>query len=245
MADPLRVGVLLMDRMQLLDLAPVDLLYMTKPDYLKELGMPKPIRDLGRPCEIYYIGPKNSSKIQITSFITMDLTSSVDDPRVAPGKLDLIYIPGPSPHQMPPPREYLEFLQQHEARGVTILSVCTGSLIVAHAGLTRGKTATAPRFLIPDMRKQFPETKQWDENSRFTRDGKLYMSGGITNGNDAVAQYLRDNYAAPLVNTILHVAEIDPRPTKYSSHSTRDVLYIVLQAILSFPHLLLQMFRAK
>lgn len=245
MADPLRVGVLLMNGMQLLDLAPVDLLYMTKPDYLKELGMPKPIRDLGRPCEIYYIGPKNSSRIQITSFITMSVTSSVDDSLVAPGKLDLIYLPGPSPHHMPPPSDYLDFLRKHEAMGVTILSVCTGALIVAHAGLTRGKTATAPRFLIPQMRKQFPETKLWDENSRMTRDGKLYMSGGITNGNDAVAQYLRDNYPAPLVKTILHVAEIDARPAQYQSQSTTDVLYIVLQAILSFPHLLLQIFKTK
>lgn len=245
MAYPLRVGVLMMDGMQLLDLAPVDLLYMTKPDYLKELGMPKPIRDLGRPCEIHYIGPKNSSQIQITSFITMNLTSSVDDSVVAPGKLDLIYLPGPSPHHMPPPSDYLEFLQKHEAMGATILSVCTGALIVAHAGLTRGKTATAPRFLIPQMRKQFPETKLWDENSRMTCDGRLYMSGGITNGNDAVAQYLRDNYPAPLVNTILHVAEIDARPMQYQSQSSRDVLYIVLQAILSFPHLLLQIFQTK
>lgn len=241
--EPLRVGVVLMEGMQLLDLAPVDLLYMTKPDYLKELGMPKPIRDLGRPCEIHYIGPKTLSQVKITSFITMETTDSFDDPAVAPGKLDLIYLPGPSPHHMPPPTEYLEFLRNHSTTGATIMSVCTGSLLVAHAGLVRGKTATAPRFLIPQMRKQFPEAKFWDENSRMTRDGNLYMSGGITNGNDMVAQYLRDNYPAPLVNTILHVAEIDARPAQYNSHSTRDVLYIVLQALWAFPHLFLRMFK--
>jgi transcriptional regulator GlxA family with amidase domain len=78
---------------------------------------------------------------------------------------------------MPPAKEYLDFLQKHNAANVIILSICTGALVVAHAGITKGKVVTAPRFLIPDLRKNFPDVKIWDDTVRVTKDGNLWMCG--------------------------------------------------------------------
>ena len=177
----IHVGVLLVDVVQLLDLAAIDLLFMTCPEYLEELGVPKPIVDLGRPCKISYIsldGP--AARRDVTSQTSIPITHHLTDEEVAPGNLDMIYLPGPPPKHMPPPREYLDFLRQHNAANTLILSICTGALVVAHAGLTNDKVATAPRFLIPQMRKSFPDAKVWDDMVRITRDGNLWMCGTIS-----------------------------------------------------------------
>lgn len=175
---PLRVGVLLVDTIQLLDLAAVDLLFMATPDYMVEIGMPKPLQDLGRPCEFHYIGRDGpNSQSPVTSQMSLCLTDSLADTAVAPGNLDLIYIPGPPPKSMPPPIEYLDFVRKHNAAATTIMTVCTGILVAAHAGITKGKTATAPRFLIPLLRKQFSDTKLWSDALRFTSDGNLWTCG--------------------------------------------------------------------
>lgn len=177
-SDPLRVGVLLVDSVQLLDLAAVDLLYMTSPEYIDEIGMPKPLQDLGRPCEIHYIsrdGP--NSLAPVTSHMTLRVTDSLTDPPVAPGSLDILYLPGPPPKNMPPAQEYLDFVRRHDEAGTTIMTICTGILIAAYAGITKGKRATAPRFLIPLLRKQFPETVLWDDSLRVVHDGNLWTSG--------------------------------------------------------------------
>ena len=174
----LRVGVLLVDYVQLLDLAAVDLIFMATPEYFEEIGMPKPLQDLGRPCEIHYIGRDGlNAQSPVTSQMSLRLTDSLTDAAVAPGNLDLLYIPGPPPKSMPPSIEYLDFVRKHNAAATTIVTVCTGILVAAHAGITKGKTATAPRFLIPLLRKQFPDTKLWSDALRFTSDGNLWTSG--------------------------------------------------------------------
>ncbi|KAJ5772621.1 hypothetical protein N7520_003150 [Penicillium odoratum] len=236
-SQTIHVGILLVDIVQLLDLAAIDLLFMTCPEYLTELGVPKPIIDLGRPCKISYIaldGPTGSR--DLTSQTSIPITHSLDDAEVAPGKLDLIYLPGPPPKRMPPAKEYLEFLQKHDAANVTILSICTGALVVAHAGLTKGRVVTAPRFLIPELRKNFPDVTIWDDTVRVTKDGNLWMCGGITNGHDLMIEYLRQNYPAPLVNTVLTAAEIVPRELEYTNGPMVDFLWMFWQVVCALPY---------
>ncbi|KAJ5885156.1 hypothetical protein N7495_009666 [Penicillium taxi] len=239
MSKPLRVGILLADIVQLLDLAAVDLLYMTSPEYLVDLGLPTPLIDLGRPCQIHYIGQKQINA-PLTSQTTIPLTNTLTDEEVAPGNLDILYLPGSPPKNMPPPEAYLDFLRRHSDAGVTILSICTAALIVAHAGLAAGRTVTAPRFLIPQLRKQFPDAV-WDDSVRFTRHGNLWMSGGITNGHDLIAEYLRVNYPAPLVNTILAAADVPLRPAEYETKATTDTLYMVWQVMRALPYTVVNM----
>lgn len=178
MSSPLRIGVLLVGTVQLLDLSAVDLLYMTTPEYLQECSLPQPLVDLGRPCEIHYIahnGPNDTAKT--TAQMSLQVTDSLTDSAVSPGKLDIVVIPGPPPKAMPPPEEYLDFVRAHFAAGAPILSICTGSYVIGHAGITKGREVTAPRLLIPEMRRKFPEAKLWDDSVRIARDGNLWTSG--------------------------------------------------------------------
>lgn len=192
---PLRIGVLLVDSVQLLDLAAVDLLYMTTPEYIAEIGMPKPLQELGRPCEIHYIGLAGSNNHSpVTSQMTVQLTDSLTDEAVAPGNLDILYLPGPPPKNMPPDKAYLDFVAGHDAAGTTVMTICTGILVAAYAGITVGKRATAPRFLIPLLKKQFPGAL-WDDSVRVVRDGNLWTSGMLSSSLFLPLSYFLPEYS--------------------------------------------------
>ncbi|KOS45038.1 hypothetical protein ACN38_g4040 [Penicillium nordicum] len=176
-ATPLRIGVLLVGTVQLLDLSAVDLLYMTTPEYLEECSLPQPMIDLGRPCEIHYIAQNGPNKtVNTTSQMSLQLTNSLTDSAVSPGKLDILLIPGPPPKSMPPAEEYLDFVRAHFAADTPILSICTGAFVIGYAGIVAGREVTAPRLLIPEMRRRFPEAKTWDDSVRVARDGNLWTS---------------------------------------------------------------------
>ncbi|KAJ5965649.1 hypothetical protein N7481_012363 [Penicillium waksmanii] len=240
--NPLRVGVLLVDTVQLLDIAAVDLLFMTDPEYIKEIGMPKSMQELGRPCQVHYIGRGEAKEHSpVTANMELSLTDSLTSPAVAPGQLDVLFVPGPPPDNMPCGDDYLEFLREHFKAGAEIMSVCTAALVVAYSGITKGRVATAPRFLIPRLRKEFPDTRLWDDSMRVVRDGNLWSCGGITNGHDLMAEYLRQNYPAPLVNVILGAADIVPRKIEYPTGPATDNAFFLWQILRSVPRYVLRM----
>ncbi|KAI9927944.1 hypothetical protein ASPWEDRAFT_69899 [Aspergillus wentii DTO 134E9] len=240
-SQPLRIGVLLVDCVQLLDLAAIDLFNMTTPEYLQSCHLPQPLMNLARPCEIHYIGAQPAGTIQpTTAQMSLSLTACVSDEFVAPGKLDVLLIPGPDPSVVPP-ETMLEFVRGHDEAGTTILSICTGIYVVAYAGLHKGRKVTGPRFLIPQLKEKFPEAEVWDSELRVVRDGRLWSCGGITNGHDMVAEYLRQNYPDALVNAILAMADVEDRGLHYSSSVTRDNAFFVWQIAKALPAAVLKM----
>ncbi|KAJ5555091.1 hypothetical protein N7461_003561 [Penicillium sp. DV-2018c] len=228
---PLRIGVLLIGTIQLLDLATIDLLYMTSPTYLTSLSLPQTLVSMGRPCEFHYISSsihnstanpdtnKTTTTTTTTSQLTITLTDHTTDPAVAAGNLDIIVIPGPSPISVAPSDADLDFVRSHNAANTSILSICTGAYVIGYAGIAEGKQITGPRPLVPELRRRFPGPR-WDDGVRFVRDGNLWSSGGITNGHDLVAMFLREHYPAQLVDTILLAADITERAAKYTSSAS-------------------------
>lgn len=64
-----------------------------------------------------------------------------------------------------------------------VLSVCTGSLLLAQAGLLEGLTATTHHQALDLLRKLAPNTTIV-ANRRFVDNGKIITSGGIAAGID-------------------------------------------------------------
>ena len=176
-SEPLKVGILLVGPVQLLDLAAIDLLYMTTPSYLTTCSLPSPLVTQSRPCEIYYIGKDSAGSTQsCTSNLTLTLTNTLSDPIVSPGSLDVLFIPGPEPDHVPE-EAYLDFLRSHFDAGTEIMSICTGVFVCGYAGILDGKKVTGPRALVPVLRKKFPRVESWDDKVRVVRDGKLWTCG--------------------------------------------------------------------
>lgn len=92
----------------------------------------------------------------------------------APGKIDILLIPGPDPSAVTS-EAAKGFIRAHAEKGNNVLTVCTGIYPAAEAGILEGKKATAPRALIGEFRKKFPGTEWVDR--RWSRDGNVWCSG--------------------------------------------------------------------
>ena len=86
------------------------------------------------------------------------------------------------------------------------------------------------------LRSQYPQVK-WTE-TRYSHDsspngGHIWSSGGITNGMDMTATYMRTKLPAALVDTVLMLADVDVRSQEYGQGKiawTVGVIWLVVRA---------------
>lgn len=76
--------------------------------------------------------------------------------------------------------------------GTTIASVCTGGMLVATAGLLKGRPATTHHLALEDLR----ETGAEIVNARVVDDGDIITAGGVTSGLD-MTLWLLERYSTP------------------------------------------------
>lgn len=77
----------------------------------------------------------------------------------------------------------LEWIKQQNANAELVLSVCTGALILAKAGLLHGLEATTHFLAVDSLREIAPQTKISPEK-RFVDNGKIVLSAGVSAGID-------------------------------------------------------------
>lgn len=99
-------------------------------------------------------------------------------------KADLLLIPGgmgtrPLMHNA----TVVDWVRRRAAEAELVLSVCTGALILARAGLLDGLAATTHHGALDLLRETAPNTTIRTE-SRFVDNGRVITSGGIAAGID-------------------------------------------------------------
>lgn len=96
-------------------------------------------------------------------------------------QLDLICVPGGAGmNALLNDAETLAFIRKQAETAKYVTSVCTGSLVLAAAGLLKGKRA-ACHWMSRDMLKEFGAIP---DPSRVVIDGKFISGGGVTAGID-------------------------------------------------------------
>lgn len=76
--------------------------------------------------------------------------------------------------------------------GVVMAGVCTGTLLLAAAGLTKGRSCTTHHVAEDDLRAQGGNVV----NARVVDDGDLVTSGGVTSGLD-LGLWLAERFYGP------------------------------------------------
>lgn len=77
----------------------------------------------------------------------------------------------------------LNFLRQRSATAQITMSVCSGSAILAKAGLLDGRRATSNKQFFSLATAQ-SEKVQWIEQARWVEDGNMVTSSGVSAGID-------------------------------------------------------------
>lgn len=96
---------------------------------------------------------------------------------------DYVFIPAFSSDQMPQAvhqnLDLLPFLISQHQRGASLISLCTGSFLLAAGGLLDGKQATTHVEASDRFAQSFPRVRL-QPHAVVTQDGKIFTSGGAT-----------------------------------------------------------------
>ncbi|ORX93756.1 PfpI endopeptidase-like protein [Clohesyomyces aquaticus] len=229
--NPLHIAVLLHPPIQLLDLSPIDLFAMLSVSYLTACSLPPSLIALGIPdssLRITYVAPEGAGSLaDTTAMLNLQATAGLTDSVVQPGNVDILLLPGPDP-SAEIREDVRKFVKSHFDTGNTdILTVCTGVIIAAASGILENRTATGSRGIVdPILRKQYPGTK-WRDDVRWWIEGRIWTSGGITNGQDMVAAYIRQRWPGSLSETVCAMADVGERGQYYTVGKTRDTAWWV------------------
>ncbi len=97
---------------------------------------------------------------------------------------DILVVPGgPGVDQHLDDPAIQQFLMRIEPKTERFVSICSGSLLTAAAGLLNNRKATTHWERTDQVRRHFPNIA-WQLDEIFTHDGKFHCSAGVTTGID-------------------------------------------------------------
>lgn len=106
--------------------------------------------------------------------------------------------------------ETLAFLRRH-ADHAPVASICTGALILAEAGLLRGRKATT-HWSALDLLRHYPGVQVMG-GVRFVRDNDVATSAGVSAGIDLALDLVREWFGDNLRDEVIHQMEYSVRKT--------------------------------
>lgn len=83
------------------------------------------------------------------------------------------------------------WIAQQSARGINILGICAGSVLLAETGVLDGHRATSHWSRIGSLKKSRPGV-QWVGGQRFVQDGRITTTAGVTSGIPGALQLIHD-----------------------------------------------------
>ncbi len=124
---------------------------------------------------------------------------------------DLVVI-SPIPHEYwdDVDERVLDLVRHAVARDAWVLSVCSGSFVLAAAGVLDGRRATTHWMYAEKMASLYPEIDV-DPNVLYVQDGRIITSAGTAAGLDACLHLLRLELGAEMTNTIARRMVVPPQ----------------------------------
>lgn len=104
----------------------------------------------------------------------------------------------------------LEVIRQAAARDAWLLSVCSGSFVIAESGVLDGRKATTHWMYADVMAAMFPQIDV-DPDVLFVQDGRIITSAGTAAGLDACLHLLRQEIGAELTNRVARRMVVPPQ----------------------------------
>lgn len=105
---------------------------------------------------------------------------------------DILLVPGGWGRSIPVDTQALTpWLTQAARDSERVLTVCTGSALLALTGALDGVRATTNKALFDWVAEKRPEVR-WERHARWVHDGKVYSSSGVSAGMDMSLAVISD-----------------------------------------------------
>ena len=86
-------------------------------------------------------------------------------------------------------------------RARRIVAICTGTLLVAAAGVLKNKRATTHWRSIEELARMFPDVEV-ENDALFVRHGNVWTSAGVTAGMDLALALVREDHGSEVALTV-------------------------------------------
>jgi transcriptional regulator GlxA family with amidase domain len=103
-------------------------------------------------------------------------------------------------------RELIDRIRELALKSKYVLTVCTGSALLARTGLMKQKKATTNKLSFAWVMEQDTEV-EWIKKARWVVDGKFYSSSGVSAGIDMALGFVRDVHGKEIAQTIAKALE--------------------------------------
>jgi transcriptional regulator GlxA family with amidase domain len=107
---------------------------------------------------------------------------SVNTDRLRDWTYDTLIVAGDNECRLPS-ASLLDYIRNAPSQSRRVAAICTGTFVLAAAGLLDGKHATTHWFHAQEFKKQYPNA-QLDEDRIFVVDGQIWTSAGMAAGVD-------------------------------------------------------------
>jgi transcriptional regulator GlxA family with amidase domain len=191
---PIRVAFIAFEGMSLLDLAgPLETLRMasTHPDFS------------GGPLvyETHVVSAEGGPVMTCDGVALMteplaSLKGRAIDTLIAPG--------GPDAREVTADARLIRWVKARAPKCRRVCSVCTGSFLLAKAGLLKGKRAATHWTHCNMLREQHPDIEV-EPDAIYVKDGKVWSSAGVTTGIDLALALIEEDFGREVA---MHVARI-------------------------------------
>ena len=117
-------------------------------------------------------------------------------------RIGILLLPGGfGSRKMVNDRVFLQTLRTMAAHADFVLSVCTGSALLARAGVLDGRKATGNKKSFDWTVSMGPRT-EWVQEARWIRDGNICTAGGVAAGIDMAIGFIADQYGIQMARDI-------------------------------------------
>jgi len=145
--------------------------------------------DVFGPLEMYGMAPE-SFEIHMVAEMKGEVASRQGPKSIAEisisetGQFDILLVPGgPGTRTEVANVSLLQWLREQSKNAEYVTSVCTGSALLAKAGILDGVRATTNKRVFKCVTSQVDKVN-WVEEARWVEDGKYFTSSGVSAGMD-------------------------------------------------------------
>lgn len=120
-----------------------------------------------------------------------------------------VIVPGWQGIDVPVPERTLDALRKAHAQGARLMSICSGSFVLAATGLLDGKRATTHWRYADALQRRYPRV-QVDADVLYVDEGNLLTSAGSAAGLDLCLHLVRRDHGPVIANQVARRLVIAP-----------------------------------
>ncbi|MEM7096668.1 MAG: helix-turn-helix domain-containing protein [Pseudomonadota bacterium] len=120
-------------------------------------------------------------------------------------------------------QKFLKWVRRMSGRVRRMVSICTGSFILAEAGLLDGKRASTHWCAFDDFREKYPNVTL-DPDAIFVKDEHIYTSAGATSGMDLAIALIEEDFGTAFARRVAQGLVMFLRKPAYQSQFSVHVV---------------------